>query len=99
MPTADHSISVKNLTKKFGSFVAVDDISFEVPAGQIFAFLGPNGAGKTTTIKILTTLSHATSGQVKVNGFDPQKQPNEARRSFGIVFQCSPIRRICGVKT
>ena len=56
-------IEVKNLTKKFGEFTAVDDISFVVEKGEIFGFLGPNGAGKTTTIKILTTLLKPTGGK------------------------------------
>ncbi len=82
------SISVKNLTKTFkGGLVAVNDISFEVPKGSIFAFLGPNGAGKTTTIKMLTTLLHPTSGSLTLNGLDPTKNSHEARQSFGIVFQ------------
>jgi len=80
-------IDVKNLTKKFGDFVAVDDISFSVNEGEIFGFLGPNGAGKTTTIKIFTTLLLPTSGQVLVNGFDPVKQSDDVRCSFGIIFQ------------
>lgn len=80
-------IEVKNLIKKFGNFTAVDDISFDIKKGEIFAFLGPNGAGKTTTIKILTTLLQPTSGELHVNGHDPVKSPDEARRSFGIVFQ------------
>jgi len=80
-------IKVNNLVKKFGDFVAVDNISFEVNKGEIFAFLGPNGAGKSTTIKILTTLVQPTSGTVIVNGFDPVRSPDETRRSFGIVFQ------------
>jgi ABC-2 type transport system ATP-binding protein len=80
-------ISVKNLTKKFGDTIAVDDISFEVAEGEIFAFLGPNGAGKTTTIKILTTLLQPTKGKVLVNNFNPALQPNDVRCSFGIVFQ------------
>ncbi len=80
-------VEVSDLTKKFGEFTAVDDISFGVPAGQIFAFLGPNGAGKTTTIKMLTTLLTPTSGEIKLNGFDPVDHQDEARRSFGIVFQ------------
>jgi ABC-2 type transport system ATP-binding protein len=80
-------LQVTNLTKKFGSFVAVDNISFAVPAGQIFAFLGPNGAGKTTTIKMLTTLLEPTSGKITINGFDPQQDQDAVRRSFGIVFQ------------
>src|SRR5580700_11521283 len=80
-------IRVENLVKKFGDFAAVDNISFEVPKGEMFAFLGPNGAGKTTTIKILTTLLKATSGTVEVDGLNPKTHENEVRQSFGIVFQ------------
>jgi ABC-2 type transport system ATP-binding protein len=80
-------IEVNNLTKKFGDFVAVKNISFSVNAGEVFAFLGPNGAGKTTTIKMLTTLLHPTSGEIKVNGFSPTTQQDDVRHSFGIVFQ------------
>ncbi len=80
-------IKVESLTKKFGDFTAVDDISFDVASGEIFAFLGPNGAGKSTTIKILTTLLHPTSGIVTIDGHDPVKHPEQTRRSFGIVFQ------------
>lgn len=80
-------IEVKNLLKKFKDFTAVDQISFEVPQGQIFGFLGPNGAGKTTTIKMLTTLLAPTGGEIKVSGFDPAKNADEVRKSFGIVFQ------------
>jgi ABC-2 type transport system ATP-binding protein len=80
-------IEVKNLVKKFGDFTAVDDISFDVEKGQIFAFLGPNGAGKSTTIKMLTTLLKPTSGSIILDGFNPTENPNEVRESFGIVFQ------------
>ncbi len=80
-------IRVQNLVKKFGDFAAVQDISFEVQQGEIFAFLGPNGAGKTTTIKMLTTLLRPTSGTVMLDGLDPQRHQHEARRRFGIVFQ------------
>ncbi len=80
-------IQVNNLTKKFDDLLAVDDISFQVKDGEIFAFLGPNGAGKSTTIKMLTTLLHPTSGTVTLNGHDPVHHPDEVRRSFGIVFQ------------
>jgi ABC-2 type transport system ATP-binding protein len=80
-------IRVQNLVKTFGSFTAVNDISFEVAEGEIFAFLGPNGAGKTTTIKMLTTLLKPTSGSIELDGLDPQVQQNEARKRFGIVFQ------------
>lgn len=80
-------IEVKNLVKKFGNVTAVDNISFNVKKGEIFAFLGPNGAGKTTTIKMLTTLLNPTSGTLILNGYNPVSEPNEVRRSFGIVFQ------------
>ena len=78
---------MQNLVKRFGDFTAVNDISFEVPKGEIFAFLGPNGAGKTTTIKMLTTLLPPTSGSLELNGLDPARQQNEVRQQFGIVFQ------------
>jgi ABC-2 type transport system ATP-binding protein len=84
---SENIIEVKNLVKKFGENVAVDNVSFDVKHGQIFAFLGPNGAGKTTTIRMLTTMLHPTSGTVSLNGFDPSHQSNETRKSFGIVFQ------------
>lgn len=80
-------IKVENLVKKFGDFTAVDDISFEVAAGEIFAFLGPNGAGKTTSIKMLTTLLKPTSGSVSIDGLDPTARPLDVRQRFGIVFQ------------
>jgi len=80
-------IRVQNLVKTYGKFTAVDDISFDVEAGEIFAFLGPNGAGKTTTIKILTTLLKPTKGHVEIDGLDPTRHQNEVRERFGIVFQ------------
>lgn len=80
-------IAVEDLSRKFGDLTAVDHVSFNVRAGEIFAFLGPNGAGKTTTIKMLTTLLHPTSGSIRINGFDPRHQQDAARKSFGIVFQ------------
>ena len=80
-------IRVQNVVKKFGQMTAVDDISFEVRAGEMFAFLGPNGAGKTTTIRMLTTLLRPTSGALRLNGLDPVAQKEEARKQFGIVFQ------------
>jgi len=80
-------IRVRNLTRKFGDFAAVDDISFDVAAGEIFAFLGPNGAGKTTTIKMLTTLMKPNSGSIEIDGLNPQEQQSEVRKRFGIVFQ------------
>jgi len=80
-------IVVHGVTKKFGDFVVVDDISFDVKKGEIFAFLGPNGAGKTTTIKMLTTLLVPTSGEIMLNGKNVASEKNEARKAFGIVFQ------------
>lgn len=80
-------IKVKNLTKKFKDLIAVDNITFNVGKGEVFAFLGPNGAGKTTTIKMLTTLLSPTSGEIQLNGHDPVTEQDRVRRSFGIVFQ------------
>ena len=80
-------ITVDALIKTFGALRAVDNLSFHVPAGQIFALLGPNGAGKSTTIKMLTTTLKPSSGQIRLNGHDPIQEPLAARRSFGIVFQ------------
>jgi ABC-2 type transport system ATP-binding protein len=80
-------IKVKNLVKKFDDFTAVDDISFEIAAGERFALLGPNGAGKSTTIKILTTLLRPTSGTLELNGHNVVKDQDATRKSFGIVFQ------------
>jgi ABC-2 type transport system ATP-binding protein len=80
-------IHVESLVKTFGDVKAVDNISFDVHAGEIFAFLGPNGAGKTTTIQMLTTLLRPTSGTITVDGLDPATKQNEVRSRFGIVFQ------------
>ncbi|MEA3398460.1 MAG: ATP-binding cassette domain-containing protein, partial [Patescibacteria group bacterium] len=89
MPESDNNniITVKNLTKKFKDFTAVDDISFFVKTGEIFAFLGPNGAGKSTTIKMLTTLLNLTSGKIILNGYNLKSDQHKVRQSFGIVFQ------------
>jgi ABC-2 type transport system ATP-binding protein len=80
-------IRVQNLVKTFGDVKAVDGVSFDVHAGEIFAFLGPNGAGKTTTIQMLTTLLRPTSGEITVDGLDPVSNQLEVRKRFGIVFQ------------
>ena len=80
-------IKVENLTKKFNGFAAVDNVSFSVGKGEIFAFLGPNGAGKTTTIRMLTTLLKPTSGLIEINGLEVLKKQDEVRKSFGIIFQ------------
>jgi ABC-2 type transport system ATP-binding protein len=78
-------IQLVNLTKKFGSFKAVDDISLEIPSGQFFGFLGPNGAGKTTTIKMMTGLYNPTSGEVFINGLNIKSKPLEAKQQIGYV--------------
>jgi ABC-2 type transport system ATP-binding protein len=80
-------IHVTNLSKTFGDLKAVDGVSFDVQAGEIFAFLGPNGAGKTTTIQMLTTLLRPSGGEITLDGLDPVARPLEARQRFGIVFQ------------
>jgi ABC-2 type transport system ATP-binding protein len=80
-------ISARNLTRRFGEFVAVRDVSFDVRKSEIFAFLGPNGAGKSTTIKMLTTLLVPSSGSIDIDGLSPIRQPHEVRRRIGIVFQ------------
>jgi len=80
-------IHVENLIKKFGTITAVDNIQLNVESGQMFGFLGPNGAGKSTTIKILATLLRPTAGKAVVAGFDVLTNPNEVRRSIGLVFQ------------
>jgi len=80
-------IEIEGLSKKFGKLVAVDNISFQVPRGEIFGFLGPNGAGKTTTINILCTLLKPTGGRASVNGYDVMKERRQVQRSIGLVFQ------------
>lgn len=80
-------IEARDVVKTFGEIRAVDGISFEVRAGEIFAFLGPNGAGKSTTISMLTTMLRPTSGKLYLNGHDVTKEQANARKSFGIVFQ------------
>lgn len=77
----------EDVIKRFGKLTAVNGISFEVKAGEIFAFLGPNGAGKSTTIKMLTTMLRPTSGRLLLNGHDVTRDQALARKSFGIVFQ------------
>lgn len=81
------AITVSHLSKKFKDFTAVNDISFTVEKGEIFAFLGPNGAGKSTTIKMLVTLLEPTQGVMHIEGHNPQDNKHAARKSFGIVFQ------------
>lgn len=84
-------IEVKNFTKRFGDFVAVNDISFTVEEGSIFGFLGSNGAGKSTTINTLCTILDKTKGNVKINGYDISRQKDKVRNEIGIVFQESTL--------
>jgi ABC-2 type transport system ATP-binding protein len=85
--TQDYAIEVNGLTKKFGDFTAVDDISFNVKNKEIFGFLGPNGAGKSTTIRMLCTLARPTAGDAKVNGYDLIRQQDQVRASIGLVAE------------
>src|SRR6516164_4094051 len=80
-------IEVRDITKKFGDFTAVDGISFSVDHGEIFALLGPNGAGKSTLIRMLTTLIPATSGKAMIYGHDVVKEPDAVRRLIGVIPQ------------
>ena len=83
----DITISVKGLTKRFGNFAAVDNISFEVRKGEIFGFLGANGAGKTTAMRMLCGLSYPTSGSGTVAGYDITRQAEEIKRHIGYMSQ------------
>lgn len=78
-------IETHNLVKQYGKFVAVNNVSFDVRAGEVFGFLGPNGAGKTTTIKMIVGLLQPTSGTVKVAGYDLQSQGLDAKAASGYV--------------
>ena len=84
-------IEVTNLTKKYGSHVAVDHLSFRVEKGQIYGFLGPNGAGKSTTMNIITGYLAASEGTVTVNGKDIQKEPEEAKKCIGYLPELPPV--------
>jgi ABC-2 type transport system ATP-binding protein len=83
----EYAIEVKNLTKRYGDFAAVNDISFTVKKGEVFSFLGPNGAGKTTTAEIIDTIRTPTSGSVSVLGMDVTKQKHEIVRRIGVLPQ------------
>ena len=83
------AISVRGLTKRYGSVLAVDDVDLEIEAGQVYALLGPNGAGKTTLIEILEGYRERDAGSVSVLGFDPQRERGELNRRVGIVLQQS----------
>jgi ABC-2 type transport system ATP-binding protein len=82
-------IKVSNLVKKYGDFVAVKGISFEVKEGEIFGLLGPNGAGKTTTLEIIETLRDKTSGEIWVNGMNLDKEPQAIKNIIGVQLQAA----------
>ncbi len=81
------AIEVREIVKRFGSFTAVDGVSFDVEPGEIFGLLGPNGAGKSTLIRMLTTLLPPSAGSARVNGFDVVSQANRVRQSIGVIPQ------------
>jgi ABC-2 type transport system ATP-binding protein len=85
------SIKVSNLTKYYGNYLAVDDISFEAKKGEILGFLGPNGAGKSTTMKIITTYLPPTSGTVEVHGLDVEDKSLEVRKKLGYLPELNPL--------
>lgn len=87
VPEGDSMIRVENLTKKFGDFTAVDDVSFDVKKGEVFGLLGPNGAGKSTTLRILSTLARPTKGTASIGGYDIVKSDTEVRKLIGIVSE------------
>ena len=87
MISSEPVITVKNMVKKFGDFVANDNLNFEVYKGEIFGFIGANGAGKTTAIRILCGLSTPTSGEMKVAGFDIYRQTEKIKRNIGYMSQ------------
>ena len=84
-------IEVENLTKKYGSHIAVDHLSFRIDRGVIYGFLGPNGAGKSTTMNIMTGYIAATEGTVKINGYDILKEPEKAKKSIGYLPELPPV--------
>lgn len=84
-------IEIKNLVKKYGSHVAVDDISFTVGSGKIYGFLGPNGAGKSTTMNMITGYIGSTSGSIVINGHDILAEPEEAKRCIGYLPEIPPL--------
>jgi len=85
--TTEKIIRVKNMYKKFGDFIANDDLTFDVNKGEIFGFLGANGAGKTTAIRILCGLSKPTSGEINVAGFDIYKENEKLKKNIGYMSQ------------
>ena len=84
-------IELKNVTKKYGKFKAVDNISFSVKEGEIIGLLGPNGAGKSTTMNMMTGFIEQTEGEIIINGFDITKKPKKAKKSIGYMPEGVPL--------
>lgn len=85
------SIEVIQLTKQYGQQIAVNNISFTIPKGEIVGFLGPNGAGKSTTMKMLTSFLNPTSGSLKVNGYDVLKATSSGQGEYWLSARAQPI--------
>ena len=88
---ASDVITVQHLVKRYGGFVAVNDISFSIRKGEIFGIIGPNGAGKTTTVECISGLRVPDSGSISIFGLSPQKDRNEIRKSVGVQLQESAL--------
>ena len=91
-------IEITNVTKKYGDFTAVDDISFTIQNGEIIGFLGPNGAGKSTTMNMITGYIEPTEGTITVNGYDIQKKPQKAKKQIGYMPEGVPLYQDLTVK-
>ena len=91
-------IQVENITKKYGSFTAVNDISFEIDEGEIVGFLGPNGAGKSTTMNMITGFIEPTKGRIIVDGYDISQKPKKAKKQIGYMPEGVPLYRDLTVK-
>ena len=102
MPNAEYAIAVERLCKRYGALLAVDNVSFTVERGEVFAFLGPNGAGKSVTVEVIETIRTATSGKVTVLGLDVGKRKAEIVRRIGVLPRISarstesPCVKACG---
>ncbi|MBD2021676.1 ATP-binding cassette domain-containing protein, partial [Leptolyngbya sp. FACHB-36] len=85
------AVSLQNVYKVFSKAPVVNDLSFEIQAGEMFGLLGPNGAGKSTTIRMLTTLTKPTQGQIQVAGYDVVRQRSQVKRRIGVVLQQTSV--------
>jgi multidrug/hemolysin transport system ATP-binding protein len=91
-------VEVTHLVKRYGTLTAVNDVSFSIPEGALFAFLGPNGAGKSTAINVMCTALDANEGRILINGFEVGRQDDDVRRSIGVVFQHSVLDNLLTVR-